>query len=68
MYNVSDPIFGSYDYDSEVSREEEQKTFDEVRIAPGRVFMDDLKTVIEAKWTLQELETATTWARMKVKK
>ena len=38
---------------------------------PGRAFMDDMtlttKTVIEAKWTLQELETAITWARMKVK-
>ena len=42
-----------------------------VRQPPGRAFMDDMtlttKTIIEAKWTLQELETAITWARMKVK-
>ena len=42
-----------------------------VRQPPGRAFMDDMtlttKTVIEANWTLQELETAITWARMKVK-
>ena len=42
-----------------------------VRQPPGRAFMDDMtlttKTVIKAKWTLQELETAITWARMKVK-
>ena len=34
LYNISDPIFGSYEYDSEVSREEEQRTLDEVRSAP----------------------------------
>ncbi|XP_061185889.1 uncharacterized protein LOC133193994 [Saccostrea echinata] len=42
-----------------------------VRQPPGRAFMNDMtvttKTVIEAKWTIQELESAITWARMKVK-
>ncbi|XP_062568263.1 uncharacterized protein LOC134230448 [Saccostrea cucullata] len=42
-----------------------------VRQPPGRAFMDDMtittKTVIEAKWTIHELESAITWARMKVK-
>ena len=42
-----------------------------VRQPTGRAFIDDMTlttmTVIEAKWTLQELETASTWARMKVK-
>ncbi|CAC5407387.1 unnamed protein product [Mytilus coruscus] len=37
----------------------------------GRAFMDDMtistKTVIEARWTLQELDKMSTWARMKVK-
>ncbi|XP_076090373.1 uncharacterized protein LOC143062594 [Mytilus galloprovincialis] len=42
-----------------------------VRQPPGRAFMDDMtistKTVIEARWTLQELDKMITWARMKVK-
>ncbi|XP_063427466.1 uncharacterized protein LOC134710973 [Mytilus trossulus] len=37
----------------------------------GRAFMDDMtistKTVIEARWTLRELDKMITWARMKVK-
>ncbi|XP_071153477.1 uncharacterized protein [Mytilus edulis] len=42
-----------------------------VRQPPGRAFMNDMtisrKTVIEARWTLQELDKMITLARMKVK-
>ena len=42
-----------------------------MRQPPVTAFMDNrtltTKTVIEAKWTLQELETTITRARMKVK-
>ena len=52
MYNISDPIFGSYEYDSKVSGEKEQWKSG-VRQPPGRTFKDDMtlttNTVIEAK-------------------
>jgi hypothetical protein len=38
---------------------------------PGRAFMDDMtitsKSVVEARWTLEDLEKLITWARMKFK-
>ncbi|XP_033755855.1 uncharacterized protein LOC117338607 [Pecten maximus] len=42
-----------------------------VRQPPVRAFMDDMtistKTIIEAKWTLKEIEEMVNWARMKIK-